>query len=129
MKDNTIRKKFTENFKKSEKEEVFNDGIEEMKNEAIENGLVESIEEIAAESNDEVKPSTVAGVVTGCEKLNVREKALIDSKVLCVINKGEEVQVDLTVKGQPVPSDVSFYKVCTVSGIEGYCMTKYIAVK
>lgn len=73
--------------------------------------------------------SFAIGVVTGCAKLNVREKAEANSEVLLIINNGDEVTINLDCEGQPEPSDVSFYKVTTASGVEGYCMTKYIEIK
>lgn len=73
--------------------------------------------------------SFAIGVVTGCSKLNVREKAEANSEVLLIINNGDEVTINLDCEGQPEPSDVSFYKVTTASGVEGYCMTKYIEIK
>lgn len=66
---------------------------------------------------------TDIGIVINCVKLNVRKNADKDSEVLCVIEKDAEVIIDLE------NSTDEFYKVCTSSGVEGYCMIKYIEIK
>lgn len=63
------------------------------------------------------------GKIRDCEKLNVREKPDINSKVLCKLDKNSEVEIEKS------ESTKEFYKVCTSSGINGYCMKKYIYVK
>lgn len=80
----------------------------------------EIIEEIVNPKVEEI----VDGFVSGCTKLNVRSEANKDSKILCVINEKAEVLVHV------VENDSGdFYKVRTSSGIEGYCMKKYITIK
>lgn len=108
-------------FKKLEDSEIFNDGIIEAQNEAIENGLVEAIEEVVNEP--EVVKELAKGIVIDCEKLNVREKPNKDSKVLYILDKSSEVKVD-----KEAPTAPDFVKVITVTGLEGYCMSKYILV-
>lgn len=66
----------------------------------------------------------VNGVVTGCDRLNVREEASQESRVLCVIEKDSEVQVELTADH----TAAEFYKVTTPSGVSGYCMKKFINI-
>ena len=66
---------------------------------------------------------TIIGVVIECEKLNVRAEASKESKVLCEIPLGAEVQVDI------FESTDEFYKVCTEAGVEGYCVKDYINVE
>lgn len=107
--------KFSENLKNSE--EV----IEETKNEMVEE-IMEVIEE-----TPEIK--LVTGVVVNCDKLNVREKPSKDAKVLQVLNKNDEIKINLYHEGEPVPSDLSFYKVITSAGVEGYCVINYIKLK
>lgn len=65
-------------------------------------------------------PKPLTGKVTGCAKLNVRESANTTANVLAVINEGSEVVINR------IKSTVDFYAVCTVAGIEGYCMKKFI---
>lgn len=68
-------------------------------------------------------PKTVTGVVSGCKKLNVRNRPNITAGILVAINEGTEVEI-----AQPVV-DGDFFKVTLASGITGYCMKKFIAVK
>lgn len=82
----------------------------------------EELPEVVKETKEE-KPSTCKGVVKDCEKLNVRAQPSIDAKVVCRIDKGSVVEIDMTV------ADRDFHKVLTESGKTGYCMKKYISVK
>lgn len=100
----------------------------EIENEVIEETVADQKEpEVAAEET--VEESEVAeedpvvffrGIVANCKLLNVREKADKDSKVLCVIKEGDEVQIKMS------ESLDNWYKVVTVTGIEGHCMKQYI---
>lgn len=67
-------------------------------------------------------PEPVHGVVIDCAKLNVRELPNPDAPVVTIIKASSKVLVDET------ESTDDFYKVCTETGIEGYCMKKFIAV-
>lgn len=109
-------------FKKSEYSENFDDGIIEAQNEMIENGLPEIIEEVVNEP-EVIAKELAKGIVIDCEKLNVREKPNKDSKVLYILDKSSEVKVD-----KEAPTAPDFVKVITVTGLEGYCMSKYILV-
>lgn len=68
-------------------------------------------------------PTTVAGIVSGCKKLNVRNKPSTTAVIVTTINEGTEVVI-----AQPV-LDAEFYKVTLANGVTGYCMKKFIAVK
>ena len=111
-------------------EEVVNENVV-IEDDAVltENEVDELNEEDVMDVDVTDEGSFAIGVVTGCAKLNVREKAEANSEVLLIINNGDEVTINLDCEGQPEPSDVSFYKVTTASGVEGYCMTKYIEIK
>lgn len=65
-------------------------------------------------------PSTVKGVVVDCARLNVRAKPTTDSAVVCVLDVNTEVQVD-TDNRKP-----EWFYVYTATGVEGYCMKKFI---
>ena len=110
--------KFSNKFKNKENyegiREPINPPVEEPKEEIIR----EPIEELTVENY--IK----SAVVIGCEKLNLREEPSKDAKVLCVLNKGEKVQVDMSAHTTP-----DFYKVVTSAGVEGYCMSKYISIE
>ena len=69
---------------------------------------------------EEVKTHT--GVVYNCEKLNIRKSASKDSDVVAVVDAGSELLIDSK------KSTYNFYKVCTASGIEGYCMSEFVKV-
>lgn len=64
----------------------------------------------------------VLGIVHQCQTLNVREEPDKDADIVCSIQCLTEVMVDEN------ESTDEFYKICTASGIEGYCMKKYISV-
>lgn len=89
---------------------------------------VEEVSMVEAEPVEEVVRPNPIGSVCNCEKLNVRSKANVNSDVVCVINKGSEVEIDES------KSTKDFYAV-TVSNIvkktsvSGFCMKKYITVK
>ena len=68
------------------------------------------------------KPEPIEGTV-GCEKLNVRSDATIDSEPVGVINRDSKVFI------YEDESTEEFYKVCTATGLEGYCMKKFISVQ
>lgn len=76
------------------------------------------------DQSDEPEQNTVTpeGIVD-CEKLYVRKEATTNSEPITIINKSEEVSIDLN------ESTEDFYKVHTTSGVEGYCMKKFINVK
>lgn len=70
---------------------------------------------------EQVKPKNGRGIVSGCEKLNIRRQAAVTpTNVICVIDKGSEVVI-LDEHAAP-----NWYKVCTNAGIEGYCMAEFI---
>lgn len=73
--------------------------------------------------NIEKKTAAVSGVVTDCLRLNIRKEPSLNGEVLAVIDALSEVMVDIG------SSSEAFYKVCTVAGIEGFCMKKYIALR
>lgn len=66
------------------------------------------------------EPETVNGVVFNCVKLNVREKPVAGSRVVKIIDVGTELAVTTD------ESFGIFYKVCTTSGVEGYCVKDYV---
>ena len=63
------------------------------------------------------------GVVVNCLSLNIREKASADSDVIAEAKALDELKIDMA------NSNDDWYAVCTVSGIEGFCMKKFIAVR
>lgn len=65
----------------------------------------------------------VRGVVVGCFNLNVRTGPRKDFDVICEIPSDSEVEIDES------ESFEDFYKICTASGVEGFCMKKFIEVR
>ena len=74
-------------------------------------------------AEEDTGPSLEIGVVSNCKKLNVRAEPDINADVICVIDKGTEVSIDMS------ESTEDFYAVYLVSGVEGYCMKEFIAVE
>jgi hypothetical protein len=74
------------------------------------------------EPNGANEPEVVTGTVVGCRRLNVREQMNTEAEVLCVLRAGTVVQV----VADEVHDD--WYHVFTSTGIEGFCMKKYISV-
>ena len=65
-------------------------------------------------------PELVKGTVVRCAKLNVREKPIVSSDIVCVLNAMSEIAVD------PKKSTTNWFYVICVTGAEGYCMREYI---
>lgn len=83
---------------------------------------------IEQEAASEVTPEPVVdvcklGQVSGCAKLNIRSAAKFDSNIICEIPCGTEVEIN------EEESSGDYYKVCTSSGIEGFCMKTYITIE
>lgn len=70
-------------------------------------------------TNEEVK----IGVVSNCNKLNIREEPSLDANIVCEITSTTELMIDEN------ESTEEFYKVFTTSGLEGFCMKKFITVQ
>ena len=68
------------------------------------------------------EPEILFGVVADCAKLNVRKAPDAAAPIICTIPRDSEVEV------QVEESTDEFYKVLTASGIEGFCMAKYIKI-
>lgn len=72
------------------------------------------------EKVEKVKPTI--GIVTDCIKLNVRKEPNTDAEIVCTI----DASTDLVINENESTED--FYKICTVAGIEGYCVKRYITI-
>ncbi|MEG1523841.1 MAG: SH3 domain-containing protein [Clostridia bacterium] len=62
------------------------------------------------------------GKVVDCERLNVREQPFADAEIICEIAEATEIMIEEN------DSTGEFYKICTSSGIEGFCMKRYISI-
>lgn len=65
----------------------------------------------------------LVGIVIDCKNLNIREQPDGDADILGTIPADSKVLIDES------DSTSEFYKVCAASGLEGFCMKKYIAVQ
>lgn len=65
-------------------------------------------------------PEMVEGHVTGCAKLNVRSDASLFADVVCTLDVMSEIMIDVN------KSTKDWLYVCTATGIEGYCMKKFV---
>lgn len=97
-----------------------------MSNRNYENTVVDDSAEIVedtpvTETVEEV--AEVFGVVTDCLRLNIREKPAKDSAVVTIVTCLDELKID------PDNSTDDWYAVCTASGVEGFCMKKFVAVR
>lgn len=63
------------------------------------------------------------GVVVDCVKLNVRKSPATDATILAEIPAGIKVQII------DEESTKDFHHVYTATGIEGFCMKKFIEIK
>ena len=108
--ENPVEAKIEDSIESEIKEEVTADSTE-----------VTEAETETAPVIEVVKPKV--GIVTGCIKLNVRKAASPTAEILGVIEEGSEVQIDNDFNAP------DFYKVSAVTGLEGFCMKKFITVK
>lgn len=98
------------------------ESVEQVETLVDETPVETSIETEPAEPIEPAKSEPIEGVV-GCEKLNVRSDATIDSEPVGVIARDSKVFI------YEYESTEEFYKVCTATGLEGYCMKKFISVQ
>lgn len=71
---------------------------------------------------DTPEPEKLEGVVSGCAQMYVRSGASVDAEPLGVIRCDTKVQI------YEAESTDDFYSVCTETGLEGFCMKKFISV-
>lgn len=87
---------------------------------------VEPMEVKMVVEHSEIAPkveASVTGVVVGCAKLNVRSKPAVDADVLTILDVSAEIVID------PARSTNEWVKVTTASGIDGFCMRKFVKTK
>lgn len=84
--------------------------------------VVETEPEIVETKVVEIKPEavTVTGTVVNCAKLNVRAEANATAEVVCVLNAASEIEINVN------KSNAEWFSVCTATGVEGFCMRKFI---
>ena len=65
-------------------------------------------------------PETVEGIVVNCAKLNVRANPDVNAEVVYVLDTMSEIEIDVA------KSTNDWFRICTATGVEGYCMRKFI---
>lgn len=70
----------------------------------------------------QIEQRLVTGIVVDCRKLNVREQMHTGATVLCELPVSAEVQIIADEYHN------EWYHIFTASGIEGFCMKKYIEI-
>lgn len=125
-----VKENYTKFFNENEPEnpeEVIRDEMSVVEDVVEETVLDEVVENLVAgvEVNEEPleDPESVYGVVVNCKKLNVREAPDSSAEVVCILELLSEVEVDFD------ESTEEFYKVYLPSGIEGFCMRKFIVIR
>ena len=93
-------------FKKVEQPVVVEKKIEDLRNEPI--------------PEEAIIPHQ--GCVTDCENLNIREEPSLDAGIVGTISGSTNLMV------YEEESTDDFYKICTTSGVEGFCMKRYITL-
>lgn len=87
------------------------------------NELTSPLAEVVNEPIEEtVEPMMLEGAVSGCAQMYVRSEASVDSEPLGIIKCGTKVQI------YESESTSDFYSVCTETGLEGFCMKKFISI-
>lgn len=94
----------------------------------VETPVVEAIEtpevKMVVETVETVTlPKIVNGFVANCTKLNVRVQPAADADVVCVLDNGTEIEINVN------NSTDEWFSICTAAGIEGYCMRKFVNAK
>ena len=79
--------------------------------------ILEQIEEIIPSAPE---PTVTEGVVDGCDQLYVRSAPSADAEPLGIIKRDSVVEI--------VEDAGEFYNVCTETGLDGFCMKKFITV-
>ena len=88
----------------------------------VEPEVIEAVVEEVEAVTEEVIPKPVIGVVSNCDRLNVREKPFKEANVLTILGGGCDVIINEHL------STETFYHVQTRHGIQGFCQKDYISI-
>lgn len=111
------------NQKPQVEEPVVKEVVETPVEDTVEEQIEETVEEIEEEALEDSAVETVIGIVTDCAKLNIRKLPKPDADKVAVVDANTKLMVDLD------GSTLKYYKVYTESGVEGYCLKDYVAVR
>lgn len=83
---------------------------------------IEEFEDVIVVETPIVEPPAepIDGVVSGCALLNLRQEP--KGAIVCQMPEGAKVLID------PSVNNDEWYYVYTETGVEGYCMKKYITI-
>lgn len=86
---------------------------------------VEEVEEVVTEAEVTVEEApaalkTIYGTVFKCSMVNIRKAPEKNAPVVATIRRNNTVTVDID------ESTAEFYKIRTLTGIEGFCMREFI---
>ena len=113
---------------KSKKKEYTNYAAMSAETAVDETPVVDEIveEEVASEAAPEEtvveEPKPMYGVVTRCERLNVRNHPSTTAGIVTVLNEGTKVHINIE------GDSAEWHYISTESGISGYCMARYIKI-
>lgn len=105
--------------------EVREEVIETVESETTEETVTEEFVEptVTEEFVEPTLTEPITGAVSGCKLLKIRTNPDQSAAPICTIKESSKVLID------EKESTEEFYKVCSETGVEGYCMKKYITVK
>lgn len=69
----------------------------------------------------EQKP-TIFGKVANCSKLNVRQHPNLHADILTCLVKNTKIEIEES------KSTNDFYAICTPTGLEGFCLKKFVEI-
>lgn len=81
-----------------------------------------SIDPVVYDNQQDEECDVKIGIVTNCKKLNIRKEPKPDAAIIGNVDCQTELMIDET------ESTDDFYKICTATGIEGFCMRKFVTV-
>lgn len=62
------------------------------------------------------------GIVTDCMKLNIRKEPSVDAVVICEVSALSRLMIDRD------KSTEDWLSVCTETGVDGFCMKKFVTI-
>ena len=93
--------------------------------EVVEETVTTAPETPVVETTEDAEEEVIEFVVYDCVRLNIRKNPSLSAKVLCAVDAGSVV----CVFPEEGTANDEWSLVVTESGIEGYCMTKYLTEK
>lgn len=114
--------------KRNRNSDYNNEKIDIIENESpvtIEKSLISEEKEYLENTIEEPKNEdlSVVGIVTNCIKLNIRNEPQSGALIICDVPALTELLISMDA------STDEWYSICTESGIEGFVMKKFVAVR